>query len=159
MKSPETEYNFLTKEQSDALTKILIKFYTETALDIYEQQHEIYLQEKQKHEEALKKIDRGTHEEFNEKKEYFSKLVWHMETLSDLLDQDLPDYRTSLDKIKGQAEEIKLTEEEKEYWPYDDIEEMKFYQKLPAFEDASKDNIEQEETEGEGEYYDPFNSF
>jgi hypothetical protein len=151
-------YKFLTKDQSDTLVKILIKFYTDTALDIFKTQQDLFLEHKNKYEINLKKIDRGSQDEFLAQKEQFSTFVWHMETLADLLDQDLPNYKDDLEKVEGEAEEIKLTEEELKYWPYENYTEMKFYKILPAFENAPREQNDEEE-EGEGNEYDPFNKF
>lgn len=151
-------YKFLNKDQSDTLVKILIKFYTDTALDIFKTQHELYLEYKKKYETNLKKIDRGSQDEFLAQKEQFATFVWHMETLADLLDQDLPNYKDDLDKIEGEVEEIKLTDEELKFWPYENYTEMKFYKILPTFEDITKEQND-EEDEGEGNEYDPFNAF
>ena len=113
-----------------------------------------------KYEENLKKIDRGSQEEFIKQKEYFKSLIWHMETLADLLDQKLPNYKSKLESIEGDNYEVKLSEEEMKYWPYDDIEQKKFYKDLPIYDSTQKEtNDEVFDEVAEGEDVDPFEIF
>ena len=129
----EQSSQYFSKTQGEMIIKIIgklilhnksiVKFYTETVLEFYKLQNDKFLEEKKKNEENLKRIDRGSQDEFLKQKEYFKSLVWHMETLADILGQELPDYKSELENIDKEANEVKLSEEEKKYWPYDDIEQ------------------------------------